>query len=155
MSKNNFRDIAYKAVLYSKSINKYFVSDALRVDSGLACLFGFENELIGAFDNRILCSAKFIRDIQEDWWERDWVHIGNLQCTGIEDKNGVEICEGDIVKVRHFLDERKRINAEIKFSDCAFIIDMVDMESYLTNEREYIEVIGNVYENPELLEDSK
>lgn len=93
----NFSNPSYKAVVYSASLDRYFVSDPLEVDSGLACLFGFENESIGAFDDLILCSEKFVREIQENWWERDWAHIGNLQVSDIAIKTGEHICEGDFI----------------------------------------------------------
>lgn len=99
MNEFNFRSPVYKAVVYSASLDKYFVSDPLEINSGLVCLFGFENQLIGYFNDRILCSEKFVREIQEDWWERDWVHIGNLQSSEIAIKTGEHICEGDLLKV--------------------------------------------------------
>lgn len=110
-----FRRPAYKAVVFSASLDRYFVSDLLEVDSGLACLFGFEDKLSGEFDDYILCSKKFVREIQEDWWERDWVHIGNLQSSDIAIKTGEHIFEGDFLKVGD------SIIIEVRFENGCFI----------------------------------
>ncbi len=79
-------------------------------------------------------------------------HWTIMQYTGLKDKNGVEIYEGDIVKVPHWSDKRRRICGEIKFVDGAFIINLTDME-YIIMVAETIEVIGNIYENKELLKE--
>jgi len=73
-----------------------------------------------------------------------------MQCTGLKDKNGTLIYEGDIVK-----DQDGKIY-NIKWNDCyAYFVlwDSDDIEYYTFEEFNLtkLEVIGNIYENPELL----
>ena len=77
-----------------------------------------------------------------------------MQYTGLLDKQGVEIYEGDIVKYKYI--SREHI-AEIKYNKEKLGFDFADNKvnlSYAYNFRQInnIEVIGNIYENTELLE---
>ena len=69
------------------------------------------------------------------------------QCTWIKDKNGKLVCEGDIVK------NGKEIAEVLWNKDGGF--ELVGKcwiaPSYFTNLKNW-EIIGNVHENPELLE---
>ena|SRR5579872_3015626 len=71
--------------------------------------------------------------------------------TGLVDKNGTEIFEGDIVRIG------SRVH-EIVFKDGAFVIMITLVHDgslfYLDARHDFLnmEIIGNRYENPELLE---
>jgi hypothetical protein len=63
-----------------------------------------------------------------------------MQFTGLLDKNGKEIYEGDILSHKYY-----SMPVICEFVDGSFIFD--DISKY----DESLEVIGNIYENPELL----
>jgi len=73
--------------------------------------------------------------------------------TGLKDKNGKEIYEGDIVKVKK---SHKEIR-DVVFEDFAWVTRKIykgkdgHTSLYCLSKHETYEVIGNIYENPELL----
>lgn len=95
--------------------------------------------------------------IDEDSVAGDWIvnnDINLMQSTGLKDKNGKEIFEGDIV-------DYKGREAVVKWhgSYASFIYRFVDGLQERVSEWDplflacyHFEILGNIYENPELLE---
>jgi uncharacterized phage protein (TIGR01671 family) len=86
-------------------------------------------------------------------------HIGDTdsiyrrQFTGILDTNKKEIYEGDIVSVSIYGDEKPSI-LEVHWQYGGFFIDYEDSESDMVLVANFVgsvEVIGNIYENEDLL----
>ena len=82
-----------------------------------------------------------------------------MQSTGLKDKNDVEIFEGDIVSVRnHPFQKTEKSGAGIEIDgDYAISWKEGDLtwcagNLLLARLKPYVTVAGNIYENPELLE---
>lgn len=109
-------------------------------------------EIIGKFsDGSTSVPLKF-----ED--KRNGEDVILMQSTGLFDKNGKEIFDGDIVQFEDYYIETDLpyINKGIvEWSQGGFTITdraSVEMEDLIDGEFLDVIIIGNVYENPELLE---
>ena len=97
--------------------------------------------------------------------ERDWDEVELMQSTGLKDKNDTEIFEGDIVKRTYLFNGGygETHTGEVVYDKeyARYIISRPqkhiepkneDIRNILSDKSTY-EVIGNIYENPELLEE--
>jgi uncharacterized phage protein (TIGR01671 family) len=77
-----------------------------------------------------------------------------MQFTGLYDKNGREIYEGDIVT--GLFNHTDIIGHIVYGSDATFFIKRKGLYGIgLNNAEVWLEVVGNIYENPELLKEVK
>ena len=87
-----------------------------------------------------------------------------MQFTGLKDKNGKEIFEGDICHVNEnqtedgcfdMLGAYGEFGIIIFNKDGCFGMELTDTKRIYKIDDEEIEIIGNIYENKELLEEKK
>lgn len=115
-------------------------------DTNHACsLFG-ETILLGAFLNRPDDTHVRLEELND---------MVAMQFTGLLDKQGVEIYEGDIVLLKENVlrSDGKWDDGiySIGFQDGCFVSVQMCFNEYLSCFNNDCEVIGNIYENPELL----
>lgn len=94
-------------------------------------------------------------DSATQWtYTKSFDEVEFMENTGMKDKNGKYIYEGDIVTVNGAWN----CIIEYKQSSCAFVLKSIDSRwstGYFSNYEdieEMLEVIGNIYENKELVE---
>ena len=101
-----------------------------------------KNEIIDAY----LLRTKFLEDVEL------------IKYTGLDDKNGIEIYEGDILKYKFPYDRRLKHVSLVKFIETEASFGLKDIYGneiplYRITANNYFEVIGNIYENKNLLEE--
>lgn len=76
-----------------------------------------------------------------------------IQCTGLKDKNGKLIYEGNVIS-----DGYDNTPVEWSETDCQFLVVEENdgiKTCYTFEQLQSLEIIGNIYENPELLKENK
>ncbi|MFI3128356.1 YopX family protein [Streptococcus suis] len=96
-----------------------------------------------------------LRDENGEYWRR-FDDVVLMQSTGLFDKNGKEIFESDIVEWEH-VDTGQIVTGIVKYDTELGFWGMIDVRfndltsiGYLANQR--VTVLGNIYDNPELVE---
>ncbi|AVI19210.1 YopX family protein [Listeria monocytogenes] len=80
-----------------------------------------------------------------DWYSFDDVVL--MQYTGLKDKNGKKIFEGDVG-----WDEHNECYGVVKFEEGKFLYVWENIAEDLQEVADGIEICGNIHENPDLLE---
>lgn len=102
-----------------------------------------------SYDNKNI-RTNYIENFSRDDFDEGYIIVE--QYTGLKDKNGKEIYEGDIVEYDWYIrnDKSYKVKERVVFDD---------MRARLGNDRirncSNVEVIGNIHENPDLLEEKK
>lgn len=100
-------------------------------------------------------------ELMFDWNRNDWKDAVLMQYTGLKDKNGKEIYEGDVLG---YGDTYEVVwNETDKFVEgTGWCVKRIELNKYGKHDYSHLwsmttlpEVIGNIYENPELLQDNK
>ena len=111
--------------------------------------------------------SKFVDICQQGDTERytemsvEFDEITLMQSTGLKDKNGKEIFEGDVVRTRNPRDIRQIGMFQVVRAANSPMLGLLDKKfsteifNLYEHMRNCYEVKGNIYENPELLEEKE
>lgn len=92
-------------------------------------------------------------------WDDKILKSIKQQYIELKDKNGKEIYEGDILVISGYSYEEPEFECcgEVKYVNCGYCIDdegeFVNISDFRGSYTTIFKVVGNVYENPELLEE--
>ena len=129
------RDIKYRAWIESEKIMR---NDIAAID--------FENEIL-YFVNKDNCMNN------KEKREFCYKPYTLMEYTGLIDKNGVEIYEGDVILIAN-KSYKNKATVEWSVLGVKWVLVYNDLSVYelATWHESVYEVIGNIYENPELIE---
>ena len=83
-----------------------------------------------------------------------------MECTQLKDKNETKIFEGDILRLPSYLFDGELCVCVYHDTECGIGFELIESRKYnighdyciLSDEWEDFEVVGNIYDNPELLQ---
>ena len=105
----------------------------------------------------VMDSYEKIIDLNKERYDDDLILC---QYTGLKDKNGKEIWEGDVCRLSMISGGEwvtENLHNVVEFSRCSFVFSVgqrtIPLEWRWDKDTYRVEIIGNIYENPELLEE--
>ena len=131
------REIKFRQYVYEIKFRQYVYENDSKIDGKMLdwddLLSGTEEHLSCVFSTNFSNASEL------------------MQYTGLKDKDGKEIYEGDILR-----DEYGSRKVKWIMEHCAFLVFATNPSRYIAMESDgqlkNTEIIGNIYENPELLE---
>jgi len=139
------REIKFRA--WDKEKNKMIYSDETYPRS----VYKFDFEILKDYKftlNKMTDRFNVVDEEGDDYYIETYspVDADIMQYTGLKDKNGKEIYEGDILLCCEL-----EINGTVFFNEGCFRVQWENCIEDLYENCDVYEVIGNIYENPELL----
>lgn len=135
----NTTPIEFKAVMQRQHDKAIYLSNGYTTDTGfLSYLFDFEEQRWDYFIEQITCEENFILQFpDDDEYLNGWSHIANMQLTALRSINDEPIYNHQIVK-----DEE----------DVLYVVDMFNYYDMNVLKNHNLEIVGNRFQSPELLE---
>lgn len=90
-----------------------------------------------------------VLNVERTFYERTFCEIELMQLTGLKDNDGIEFYEKDIVR-----DIDSEELGVVEYDEGQFRVSYNDVSEQLWEIDKDLQIIGNIYENPELLEDN-
>ena len=134
--------------------NRYLFR-AKRCDTGEWVVGNYQRrfDLLGNEEHYIFCSKS-----HNDW---EYVEVDPstiCQCTGLKDKNGQKIFDGDILEAHlddSFPEDVTRVSVTFENMKWCLVQKGMIPDPFEKGEWKYWEVIGNIFDNPELIGETK
>ena len=102
-------------------------------------------------------NSGFVDYVTKDGFTSTQIKYGELiQCTGLKDKNNTLIFEGDIIYKKGTKNHKgEKMYSEVIWDQMYAEFNISDDNGMhrMPSNSNNIEIVGNIYENPELLED--
>lgn len=113
-----------------------------------------KRENLSEEEERTLWNSLDEYEVFDEWYQMPADFIE--QCTGLKDKNGKLIYEGDIIEHKILPDKPRRYIVKWSYKDLCFELQSIKNPLfYDVFIPAYDDLIGNIHENPELLKESK